>query len=553
MQKQVITELGSICAGDFLMSMERRILAKAREHHEDNGTVRHREGISWRQYAGGLLMVVAVTVISALFADHIELINVALLYQLPVMMSAFWWGRWPSYLTAFCAVVLFDFFFIPPVFTLNVADIKHFWSFIIFLIVAFIIGGRTEQLRRQAATARQRELSTRALFDFSREIAAVVDLDFIAKRLVKQVAETVGRSIAVMLPDKAGKLSVWAEYQSQGKPLSLTEEPLEAAAAAWAFEYGRAAGSSTDISPEARYFYVPLKTNDSTVGILAIHLTGLRVSPEEKRLIEAWVGLAAIAVERVNYAEKAREAALLAESDRLRTALFNSISHELRTPLSSIVGSVSTLLEAEGVYSEKARHELLETIYEGAARMERLITNLLDTARLESGMMRLKIDWCDMVDIIGTALQRLGEAVSHYAVEVEAEQDLPLLRADCVLLEQVMINLLDNAMKYSAYQGEISIAVKPEDRSILVSVADRGSGIPEEDLSRIFDKFYRVQQPKHISGTGLGLSICKAIIEAHGGTVWAEHRGGGGSVISFRVPASDNRQVFPGKEEYNHG
>jgi len=520
---------------------------------ENIKTVRRIEGSSWKQYAGGLLMVAAVTALSVLLADYIELVNVALLYQLPVMMSAFWWGRWPSYFTALYAVALFDFFFIEPVFTFNVADIKDLLSFVIFLSVAFIIGGRTEYLRMQAASARQRELSTRSLYDFSREIAAVIDLDLITQRLVKQVAETVGRSILVMLPDKAGKLSVWAEHNSLGVQLSPAAAQSEAAAAAWAFEHGRAAGNSTDTSPKARYLYIPLKTNENTVGVLGIFLTEPHVSPEEKRLIEAWVGLAAIAVERIKYAEKAREAALLAESDRLRTALFNSISHELRTPLSSIVGSVSTLLEAEGVYSEKARRELLETIHEGAARMERLVSNLLDTARLESGMMQLKIDWCDIEDIIGTSLQRLEGAISRYSVEVEAGRDLPLLRADCVLLEQVMINLIDNAMKYSACGSGISIAAKADDASISVSVSDRGIGIPEKDLSKIFDKFYRVKHPNHVSGTGLGLAICKGIVEAHGGVIWAESRQGGGSIISFRVPASANREVLPGKAECNHG
>lgn len=185
--------------------------------------------------------------------------------------------------------------------------------------------------------------------------------------------------------------------------------------------------------------------------------------------------------------------------------------------------------------------------------MERLVSNLLDTARLESGMMQLKIDWCDIEDIIGTSLQRLEGAISRYSVEVEAGRDLPLLRADCVLLEQVMINLIDNAMKYSACGSEISIVAKAYDASISVSVSDRGIGIPEKDLSKIFDKFYRVKHPNHVSGTGLGLAICKGIVEAHGGVIWAESRQGGGSIISFRVPASANREVLPGKAECNHG
>lgn len=513
-------------------------------------TVYPTESSAWRHYTAGLVMVIAITIFSILLADHVEQVNVALLYQLPVMMSAYWWGRWPSYFTALCAVAFFDFIFIPPLLTFTVDDIKDFWSFIIFLLVAFIIGGRTEHLRMQTASARQREKSTRALYDFSREIAAVIDPTLIAQGLAKHAAETIGQSIVVMLPDKSGDLSVCAGQNLNGN--SMINHPVEISVARWVFEHGRAAGKSTDTSSDASSLFIPLKTYEKTLGVLGIHLDEPYVAPEKNRLIEAWVGLAAIALERVEYAKTAREAALITESDRLRTALFNSVSHELKAPLASIVGSVTTLLGTGGVYSEKARHELLETIGQGACQMERLISNLLDTARLESGMMQLKIDWCDMADIIGTSLHRLGESISLYSLEEVIEPNLPLLRADCVLLEQVVVNLLDNAMKYSAHGSEIVVAAKVEENSILVSVADRGSGIPEEHLQTIFDKFFRVQQPKHVSGTGLGLSICKGIIEAHGGMIWAENRTDGGSVISFRLPASENFAVLPGKAELSY-
>jgi two-component system sensor histidine kinase KdpD len=507
-------------------------------------TVDKEAGSSWWQYAGGLAMVALVTVLCRQF--DIEIVNIALLYQLPVTMSAFWWGRWPSYFTALCGVATFDFLFVPPTLTFTVTDVRYLWSFFTFLIVAFVIGGRTELLRKEAAFARQRERSTRAVYEFSREIAAVIDLQLISNGLVKQAAETVGRAIAVMLPDQAGKLSVWAEYYPQKKQnVPPLRELSEAAVAAWSFQHGEAAGRSTDTLPSANFLYIPLKTAENIVGVLAIHVENQKIVPEEKRLIDAWAGLAAIAVERVKLAEQAREAALFVESDRLRTALFNSISHELRTPLASILGSVSTLLETEGIYSEAARRELLENIEEGAVRMERVVSNLLDTARLESGMVQLKLDWCDTEDVIGTALQRLRDITQRYILDIKVAHDIPIIKADCVLLEQVLINLIDNAMKYSSRGSSILITADYEGKWVKISVSDKGVGIPEEDLVKVFDKFYRVQQPKHVSGTGLGLSICKGIIEAHGGSIWAERRPAGGTTISFQIPQEENG--FPGK------
>ncbi|BBB92328.1 MAG TPA: ATP-binding protein [Methylomusa anaerophila] len=244
-------------------------------------------------------------------------------------------------------------------------------------------------------------------------------------------------------------------------------------------------------------------------------------------------------------AEAARETALLVESDRLRTALLNSISHELRTPLSGIIGSVSTLMEAGDLYNEQTRRELLETIQEGAVRMERVVANLLDTARLESGMLQLKTDWCDIEDIVGAALRRIGDMAHQLTVEIP--NDLDLIRADCILLEQVLVNLVDNAIKYSPPASAIAITAAQENGSMQVSVLDNGPGIPSEDLSRIFDKFYRIRQPKQMSGTGLGLSICKGIIEAHGGRIWAQNRSGGGTAFHFIIPVRGDGAIIPPK------
>ena len=508
-----------------------------------------------RAFFGGAAMTALVTTFCGLLAERLETVNIALLYQLPVVFSAFWWGRWPAYITALLCVLSFDYLFVPPLLEFTVADIRYIWSFIIFLLVAFVLGGRTEALRQEAAFARSREKSTRALYEFSREIAAVIDIEAIARELARRAADALERPVTLLLPDGEGRLTSRIYYLpgKNGDEAVIADNPLttdaaEMAVAVWAYEHGQVAGRSTETLPGAGNLYLPLRTGGKAVGVLGIGLGGNLVTTEERRLIDAWAGLAALAMERVSLAEKAREAALLEESDRLRTALFNSISHELRTPLATIIGSVSTLLEAEAAYTSEQRQELLEAVKEGAARMERVVSNLLDTARLESGMLQIKHDWCDMEDIVGSALRRMGDHLRGRRIETRMAADLPLFRGDCVLLEQVLINILDNALKYSPASASVDIAVKFTGDALQTTVTDTGSGIPEADLMQVFDKFYRVRQPqKSVSGTGLGLSICKGIVEVHGGRIWAESRAEGGVVLSFTIPVadSDSKRTLP--------
>ena len=497
------------------------------------------ETIPWSHYVSGLLMVALVTAGNWWWREYVDPVHVIILYLLPVLLSAVWWGKGPSYVTALCSVVLFDFLFTLPIFSLSVADLRYVWSLPLFLLVAFIIGEQTEKLRVEVTLAKQREKSTRALYAFSRDIAAVVDVSIIVRNLADQVLQTLERPVAVFLPDKHGKLVMAAEAGTAKASI----DAREVAVAMWAYEHSEIAGRYTETLPGASYMYVPLTTSGNAVGVLGIHIEGEMLTPVQRRMIEAWAGLAAIAVERVNLAEQAGQASLLVASDKLRTALFNSISHELRTPLASIIGAISSLLDTEGVYSGADKKELLETVQEGAARMDRLVANLLDTARLESGMMQLKKDWCDVEDVIGIALRRVAECIEGRPLLINIPEDLPLVRADCVLLEQVLINLLDNACKYSIDGSEIAITASQDETVVKISVADRGAGIPEEYLVQVFDKFYRVKQPKSVSGTGLGLSICKGIIESHGGYIHAENRSEGGTIMTFAIPCDEQPAI----------
>lgn len=514
--------------------------------------------IAWLPIAGGLLMTASVTAVGWLGQEQLEPVNIALLYLLPVLFSAVWWGRWPSYITAVASVLTFDFLFVPPLLTFTVNDIRYLWSFIIFMVISFVIGGRTEMLRREVRLTRQRETSVRTLYDFSNQIAAIIDVSRIAQTFVKHTGVAIGRNTVLLLPDDWGNLKVAAHYdaskaEGQGGQPSLPA--AEHAVANWVWANGQVAGRSTETLPGADFLFVPLTVDRRTVGVFGIELGQQKMTQEERQLIYAWAGLAAIAVERGKLTEAARQAALLKESDQLRMALFNSVSHELRTPLAAISVAVATLLDAGVHYSTEIRQELLETVKDSADRMERVVANLLDTARLESGMLQLKIDWCDVEDIVGTAIRRMGEATKKHVLQTRISPELPLLRADCVLLEHVLVNLLDNAIKYSPPGTEITIAAKQNGPEIIVSVEDRGCGILLQDMTKIFEKFYRApQQAVQVAGTGLGLSICKSIIQAHRGRIWVQNNPDGGASVAFVIPVSGDGSRTVGKEDgWNDG
>lgn len=495
-------------------------------------------------YVWPLLMMAALTVFSSSLTNVLGLVNVAMLYLLPVLFSAAKWGTGPALVAAVMGAVTFDFFFVPPRLSFTVEDLRYLISFAIFLLVGLITGTLSTRLQKQVVVSRQREARVGALYALSREIAASPDLEAVLESVVRKVAETIDSQVELLLPDSDGKLKLTAS--SNHSRNSFIDE-RESAVAEWVFKRGQKAGRGTDTLGSVTGLYLPLQTEQEVQGVLAVQLNKADklLQPEQLRLLEAFAGLATVAINRIRLAEKAREAQTLVESEKLRTALFNSLSHDLRTPLAFIIGAVTGLMEEENVYTAAARQDLLQTILQGAARMNRFVHNLLDMARLESGMLKLNREWCDIQDIVGVALSRLGESLSDRPLRISIQQDLPLVQADCVLIEQVLINLLDNALKYSESGSDIEISARREGPQVEVAVADQGTEIPEEDLGRIFDKFYRLKSPLQVSGTGLGLAICKGIVEAHGGIIWAENRAKGGVILTFSLPLGEMPNRMP--------
>lgn len=494
-----------------------------------------RPEISVFSYSLALLLMLIVTVLAGLLTPILGLANVAMILLLPILFSAAKWGTGPAVTSAALGVLLFDFFFVHPAFKFAVPDTRSFISFAIFLLVAFFTGNLSNRVQQQVTSARHREARMSALYSLSRDIAAVPELDKVSLSIVNKVAEIAEGQVVLLLPDNNGKLIMAARSAPNGDSFIYDSERV---VFDWVFDQGKKAGRGTDTMETSEGLYLPLVADRCVRGVLGIHAGSPEIyyQPEQLRLLEAFSSLAALAVTRAQLAEQAKSAQMLAESERLRTALFNSLSHDFRTPLSSIIGAVSGLLESDSIYTPQARRELLKNIQLGALGMNRFVNNLLDMARLESGLLHLNKEWGDIQDIIGVALGRLDYSLANRPLKTEIKPDLPLVQVDLVLIEQVLVNLIDNALKYSMPGSEILISAGNNGQEVIISVADRGQNIPPGDMEKIFDKFYRLESSRLASGTGLGLAICKGFIEAHNGKIWAENSSFGGTVITFTLP-----------------
>ncbi len=487
----------------------------------------------WLRYLQSVLLVGAGTLLSALVRPLFSPANLVMIYLLTVVVAAIYLGRGPSLLTAVLGVAAFDYFFVPPELTMGVSDSEYLLTFIGLLVVSLVISNLAVRVREQAQAAEHRAAQTAELYALSRDLAVAVDLDTLMQAVLTHVSQTFSREVAILLPD-ASPDTVTPHALSPG--FELNENEL--AVAAWAFQHGQPAGRGTDTLPAARVHYLPLKTARGVVGVLGVKPSdpNSRLSPDQFHLLEAFASQAALAVERTQLAEQARQAQVLQATEKLQTALLNSISHDLRTPLVSITGALSSLQEDDIELNEATRHSLVENAREEAERLNRLVGNLLDMTRIESGALRAVFELADIQDVTGVALKQVSDRLQDSRVVVQVPDELPLVLVDFVLIVQVLVNLLDNAIKYSAADAPIEIAAYPAGAFMEVEVRDRGVGIPRQDLKRVFDKFYRVQRPESVTGTGLGLSICKGIVEAHGGFIVAENRPGGGTIITFALP-----------------
>jgi two-component system sensor histidine kinase KdpD len=491
------------------------------------------------RFLKSLLLVAVVTAIGLPLRPYIEPTNLVMLYLLAVIVAAIRLGRAPAILASVLGVVAFDLVFVPPYYTLVVAHAQYLLTFAALLGVGLLISTLAAQVREQARAAQKREAQTAALYELSRDLAAAVELADVAHTVVSHVEQILASQAAVLVHD-----GLQLELLSASAGYAL--DASELAVASWALQHGQAAGRHTDTLAGAKGFYLPLRAAQAIVGVLAVHMirSADELAPEQRRLLESFASQAALAIERDQLAEKAKQAQLLRETEKLQSALLNSISHDLRTPLATITGALTSLLGDGDLLDEEARRELTKTAYGEAERLNRLVGNLLDMTRLESGAMKLAPELGDVQDAVGVALSQLSNQMADRSVVVNVPHDLPLVPMDFVLIVQVLVNLLDNADKYSPPAAPIEIKAYTASTSLMIDVADCGPGIPAEELNRIFEKFHRLQRPGHRQGTGLGLSISKGIIEAHGGHISARNRPAGGAVFTIALPLQQGQRLL---------
>ena len=457
-------------------------------------------------------------------------IDAAMLYLLAVVVISSRYRRGPSTVAALVGIALFDFFFVHPYYTFSVADVRYLLTFLVMLLVALVMGSLTGRIRIQSEAAREREQRSATLYGLSRDLARAGSREDVAGAALRSIRETFPGAAAIFLPEESGRVE-----PASPVPYPYTEH--ERTVAQWAFDHNTEAGRGTDTLPGAAALYLPLAASDRTVAALGISPTNPDEfrDPARKRLVESLAGQAANALGRLLYVERSRQTEIEVEAERLRTALLSSLSHDLRTPLASIEGSASVLLQEPGTIRDGARRELASTILQEAQRMSRLVANLLDMIRVETGALQVHKEWQLLSDVIGVALLRVEDRLKDHPVTTKLPPDLPLVPVDEILLEQVFVNLLENAAKYTPPGTPIEVGAEPRQGEVEAFVADRGPGIPPGEEDQIFRKFYRGGAG---SGIGLGLTICRGIITAHGGRIWAENRPGGGAIFRFTVPIS---------------
>ncbi len=487
------------------------------------------------------------TVIAAIISPYVTLVDLAMVYMLGIVFVASATAKGPSLLATMLSVAAFDFFFVPPRYTFAVNDVRYLFTFGVMLIVAIVISRLTLKIRNQASAARHRERRTAALYSLSRKLVHERGIEQLSAIAVKHISELFSSHIVVLVPDDRGGLRV---------PLTglvtFALDQKELSVAQWTFNHRQKAGLGTDTLSGAKALYLPLVAASRAVGVIGV----MPVHPdsffdqEQVHALESFANQVAMAIDRAMISQEAQQALLKAETETLRNTLLSSVSHDLRTPLAAITGGVTTLLQQDVALNASQRQELLQTVYEEAEHLNQIIRNVLDMTRLEAKAITVKKEWQSLEEIVGVVLNRLSDKLKGRQLDVDLPEDLPLVPFDPLLVEQVLMNLLDNSIKYTPQNTPLSLSASVRGKEVAVEVADRGPGIPPGSEERIFEKFVRGSATG--GGIGLGLTICRAVIEAHGGRIWAENREGGGAVFCFTLPLEgEPPQVkdYPGEEE----
>ena len=482
------------------------------------------------EYLRAVLVLALVVGGCLVLRRHLIPTDVAMILLLADVFVATRVRTGPALLVAVISIFAFDFAFVPPYYTLDVHDTAYFITFGVMLVVALTMSRLTARIREQVLVSQQREHRTALLYRLSQELGKAAGADAVVSVAERELGRVLGSDVVIVRSKDDGPMEKWPP----GSPFQLLEVRV---AAGWALESGEAAGRGTAHCNEAAAVAVPLKTPTRIRGVAVVPLGTVARTPTSSEIenLRVLAEEAALALERSLLAERHELARVEVEAERLRTALLSSLSHDLRTPLGSIEGAASLLIGHEALPAD-VRGELASSILEESQRMTRLISNLLDMIRVETGALAVKKEWQPLEESLGVALLRLDERLKGHPVLLTMPDNLPLVPIDGLLIEQVFINLLENAVKYTPPSTPITISAWPEKEAVLVEVSDRGPGIPPSEQESVFRKFYRIEGKEGGNGAGLGLTICRGIVVAHGGQIWVESTSLGGATFRFTIP-----------------
>jgi two-component system sensor histidine kinase KdpD len=491
----------------------------------------------WDRYLKSVMLVVLITLLNFLIYGSLEPTNLVMVYLAAVVVSAVFFGRGPSIVASLLSVLAFDYFFIQPRYSFAVSDTEYIVTFIGFLAVGLIISSSASLLRDQVDQLKRREQTARAINSLSKELTAAVTLDDVLTVVVRDLGQVFNFHVVILLPEGQ---SLSTRCVSDGLKLDQNEQ----AVALWAFQNRQPAGQGTETLSAVLFRFLPLLTSNGIVGVLGVKSKnqGQSLTQDDRLLIDNYANLAALAIERALFAEQASQAESLRTTERLQSALLNSISHELRTPLASIMGALTSLEEDEKASKNEItlNHEMRVELIKSAAgqtrQLNHLVGNLLDMTRIQSGAVRLKRSAVDIQDLFGAILNQMEDRLRGRRVDVNIADALPSVSLDAVLIGQALVNLIDNAVKFSAPGTPILVCASIKESQLHLTVQDSGPGVDVEELDRIFEKFYRGNTPSSSGGTGLGLSICRGIVEAHSGRIWAQNVTEGGLRVVISIP-----------------
>jgi two-component system sensor histidine kinase KdpD len=461
--------------------------------------------------------------------------NLVMIFLLGVVLVSARYGRGPSIVSAVASVLTFDFFFVPPYFSFAVSDAQYVLTFAVMLGIGLLISTLTVRIREQLQSSQQQERRTAALYRLTKQLSEVAGSEFLILTAGRQLVEIFDGEMVVYVREPKQNLTL-----RFGENTSIAALPVNGIVAQWVADHDQTAGLGTDTLPNATALFVPLIGSQRTVGALGVKPGDEHrfLDPEQRRLLETCASLIALSIERDESVLAAHQAWLQVQSEQLRNSLLSSVSHDLRTPLAAIAGAAFSLLETMPPQDNLPRRELLQTVVDESRRLTRLVDNLLDITRLESGAVELNKQWHVLEEIVGSALSRFRQELEHHPVRVDIPRDFPLLAIDGTLIEQAIVNLLENSIRYTPAGSEIEVRARIEGDHAIITMADTGPGLPPGTEQRVCETFCRGPRSSADGrrGVGLGLAICQGIIRAHGGRISARNRPGGGAEFLIALP-----------------